>query len=173
MFPWQHLLVLYSSKYRSWMVHLHSSPHLHLRKLSITQFLKTQSHKHDIMVKFSNKYFTDSIKVYAVYKIIAYFKSLYSKTCLKRPLKKKTKIGFQDQLSLNAGQEYGRMLQREHSAILSTFIKLPFAIKTVICLFLCGCSRRFYCTFIKYFTGDVRRFVADCIPNPVKVFFKM
>ena len=30
----------------------------------------------------------------------------YSKTCLKPPLKKKTKIGFQDQLSLNAGQKY-------------------------------------------------------------------
>ena len=54
----------------------------------------------------------------------------YSKTCLKRPLKKKTKIGFQDQLSLYAGQKYCRMLQGEHSAILSTFIKLPFAIKT-------------------------------------------
>ena len=27
----------------------------------------------------------------------------YSKTCLKRPLKKNTKIGFQDRLSLNTG----------------------------------------------------------------------
>ena len=35
----------------------------------------------------------------------------YSKTCLKRPLKKKTKIGFKDRLSLNAGQKYYRMLQ--------------------------------------------------------------
>ena len=56
----------------------------------------------------------------------------YSKTCLKRPLKKKTKIGFQDWLSLDAGQKYCRMLQWEHSAILSTFIKLPFAIKTFV-----------------------------------------
>ena len=38
-------------------------------------------------------------------------------------------IGFQDQLSLNAGQKYCRMLQLEHSAILSTFIKLQFVIK--------------------------------------------
>ena len=29
-------------------------------------------------------------------------KGLFSKTCPKRPLKKKTKNGFQDQLSLNA-----------------------------------------------------------------------
>ena len=31
--------------------------------------------------------------------------SVYSKNCLKWPFKKKTKIGFQDQLSLNAGQK--------------------------------------------------------------------
>ena len=33
------------------------------------------------------------------------------------------------QLSLNACQKYCRMLQGEHSAILLTFIKLPFFIK--------------------------------------------
>ena len=55
--------------------------------------------------------------------------SHYSKTCVKRPLSKGPKIGFQDQLSLNAGQKYCRMLQGEHSAILSTFIKLSFVIK--------------------------------------------
>ena len=47
-----------------------------------------------------------------------------------------TKIGFQDQLSLNAGQNFCRMLKGEHSAILLTFIKLPFIIKTL---------DRFYC----------------------------
>ena len=44
----------------------------------------------------------------------------------------KTKNAFQDQLSLNAGQKYCRMLQREHSAILTTFIELPFVIKIFI-----------------------------------------
>ena len=58
--------------------------------------------------------------------------TLYSKPCLKRQLKKKTKIGFQDQLLLNAGQKRCRMLQWEHSAILSTFIKLPFVIKLFV-----------------------------------------
>ena len=48
---------------------------------------------------------------------------LYSKTCLKRPLKK------EDQVSLNADQKYCRMLQGGHSAILLIFIKLPFFIK--------------------------------------------
>ena len=42
------------------------------------------------------------------------------KPCLKRPLKK------EDQSSLNAGQEYCRILQGEQSAIHSTFIKLPW-----------------------------------------------
>ena len=57
---------------------------------------------------------------------------MYSKTCLKRSLSKREKIGFQDQLSLNAGQKYCRMLQGEHSAILLTFIKLLFVIKSFV-----------------------------------------
>ena len=59
-------------------------------------------------------------------------RNIYRKTCLKQPLKKKTIIVFQGRLSLNAGQKYCRMLPLEHSAILSTFIKLPFAIKTFV-----------------------------------------
>ena len=55
----------------------------------------------------------------------------YSKTCVKWPFSKRQKIGFQDQLSLNAGQKYYRMLQG-HSAILLTFIKLPFVIKIFV-----------------------------------------
>ena len=43
-----------------------------------------------------------------------------------------TKIGFQGQFSLNAGQQYCRMLPLEHSAIVLTFIKLPFVIKIFI-----------------------------------------
>ena len=57
---------------------------------------------------------------------------LYSKTCVKRTLSKRPKIGFEYQLSLNAGQKYCRMLQVEHSTILSTFIKLPFVIKIFV-----------------------------------------
>ena len=54
---------------------------------------------------------------------------IYSKTGVKQPLSKRQKIGFQDELSLNAGQKYCRMFQGEHSAILSTFIKVPFVMK--------------------------------------------
>ena len=45
---------------------------------------------------------------------------------MKGPSSKRPKIGLKDQLSLNAGQKYCRML---HSAILLTFIKLLFVIK--------------------------------------------
>ena len=56
----------------------------------------------------------------------------YSKTFVIQPLSKRPQICFQDQLSLNAGQKYCRMPQGEHSAILSTFIKLPFVIKIFV-----------------------------------------
>ena len=56
----------------------------------------------------------------------------YSKTGVKRPLSKRPQIGFQDQLSLNAGQTFCRMLQGEHSAILSTFNKLQFVVKIFV-----------------------------------------
>ena len=49
--------------------------------------------------------------------------------------KKNTKIGFEYQLSLNAGQKYCRMLQGEHSAILLTCIKLSFSITTLVLSF--------------------------------------
>ena len=57
---------------------------------------------------------------------------LYSKTYVKLPLSKSPKIGFQYQLSLNAGQKYCRMLQRKHSAILLSCIKLPIVIKIFV-----------------------------------------
>ena len=50
------------------------------------------------------------------------------KSVLSGHSKRISKIGFQCLLSLNAGQQYCR----EHSAILSTFIKLQFSIKTVL-----------------------------------------
>ena len=62
----------------------------------------------------------------------------YSKTCVNMPLSKRPKIGFQDQLSLNAGQKYCRMLQGEHSAILSSFIRQLFVIKIFVLSFLSG-----------------------------------
>ena len=45
---------------------------------------------------------------------------------------KRPKIGLQELLLFNEDQKYCRMLQGEHSAILSTFIKLLFVIKIFI-----------------------------------------
>ena len=73
----------------------------------------------------------------------------YSKTCVKGPLSKRPKIGFQDQLLLNAGQKYCRMLQWEHSAIFSTYIKLPFVIKIfILSVFVRLFTLWFYCTVL-------------------------
>ena len=60
----------------------------------------------------------------------------YSKTFLKRPLKSRPKIGFQDRLSLHADQKY-----LQNAAILSTFIKL-LLLRPLFCLFLSGCFRQ-------------------------------
>ena len=47
----------------------------------------------------------------------------------------------EDQLSLNAGQKYCRMLPLEHSAIHLTIIKLPIVIKIFVLSFLSGFLR--------------------------------
>ena len=71
----------------------------------------------------------------------------YSKTCVKRLLSKRLKIGFQYYLLLDAGQKYCRMLQGEvFFAILSTLIKLPFVIKIFVLSILSGYLYRLYCT---------------------------
>ena len=59
---------------------------------------------------------------------------------------KKTEIGFQDHLTLNAGQGIAECSKNAfwHSAILSTFIKLSFVFKTFV---LSTFERLFYIGF--------------------------
>ena len=54
------------------------------------------------------------------------------KPVLRGHSKRTPKFGFKYQLPHNVGQKYCRMLHGEHSALLSTFIKLPFSIKTFV-----------------------------------------
>ena len=62
-----------------------------------------------------------------------YFELQYcSKTCLKRPLKKKTKIGFNIDYRLMQVKSIAECSKGEHSAKLSASIKLPFSIKTFV-----------------------------------------
>ena len=83
----------------------------------------------------------------------------YSKNCVKRPLSKRQKICFQNQLSLNAGQKYYRMLQGEHSAILLTFIKLPFVIK----IFVLSFFERLLYTGLLYYVFLLTKITIKCI----------
>ena len=76
---------------------------------------------------------------------------LYSKTCLKPSLKKKTILDFKTDYRLLQGQKYCRMLQGEHSAILSTYIKLP--LRLLFCLFLSGRLRQ----VLLYTTTEIDR----------------
>ena len=61
-----------------------------------------------------------------------FFKSGYTVKPVLSDHSKRLKIGFQDRLLFNAGRTYCRMLQREHSAIHSTCIKLPSVFKTFV-----------------------------------------
>ena len=71
---------------------------------------------------------------------------VYSKTCLNGHSKKDKNV-FQDQLSLNAGQKYCKMLQGELSVILLASIKLPFVIRIfVLSIF----ESPFYTGFTEY-----------------------
>ena len=58
---------------------------------------------------------------------------MYSKTCVKRSLSIRPKIGFQDQLGLNTAQKY--------------CIKLPFVINIFV-------LSNFECPF--YYTSDIK-----------------
>ena len=90
------------------------------------------SDKHFVHSSPVNQYIIWEQKEKSVQNFRMFTKCLYSKTCVKGPLTKRPQFGFQDQLSLNAGLKYCRMLQGEHSVLLPTFIKLPFVIKIFV-----------------------------------------
>ena len=60
----------------------------------------------------------------------------YSKTCLYRPLSKRPKIGFQDRLSLNAGQMYCRILQESSLQYFRPSLSYHLSLRPLFCLFL-------------------------------------
>ena len=60
----------------------------------------------------------------------------------------------------SAGQKYCRMLQREHSAILLTFIKLPFVLKIMFFVyFRVAVLHRVYCIFLAQIDTTVQFFL--------------
>ena len=98
--------------------------HIHLATCyDVTSHLSSDYSSTSILLS----HFQELYKIWNLSKFaqISYF--VKYNQCYKRPLSKRPKIGFQDQLSLNVGQKYCRML-REHSSILLTVILLPFVI---------------------------------------------
>ena len=73
---------------------------------------------------------------FALYQLV--IKSLYSKTCLKWPLKRRPNVSFQDQKLLNAGKKYCRMLLQYFWPALTYHM----AFRPLFCLFLSGCFRQ-------------------------------
>ena len=77
---------------------------------------------------------------------------------LKGHTKRISTFGFQAWISLNAGQKYCRMLQGELSAILLTYIKLSFVLKTFV-MSICEWPLKFLCTpiCVSYFILGLNR----------------
>ena len=65
---------------------------------------------------------------------------MYSKTCLRRPLKKKTKLFLKTDYRLMQVKSFAECYK--HSAMLLTFIKLPLVIKIFVLSILSGRLRR-------------------------------
>ena len=66
----------------------------------------------------------------------------HAPACLKRPLKKRQKNGFQDRLSLNAGQKYCRMLQESILQYFPPALSYHLYLRPLFYLFLSGRLRQ-------------------------------
>ena len=75
--------------------------------------------------------------------------SLYSKTCIKRPLKKKAKMNCQCWFLLNAGQKYCRMLQESILQCFQPWLSYYLSLRPLFCIFLSGRLRQGFCTGIQ------------------------
>ena len=75
---------------------------------------------------------------------------LYCKTCVIQPLSKRPKNGFQDGLSLNAGQKYCRMLPLQN---FRPYLSYLLSLRPLFCLFLSGCFTPvllYFCLFVRW-----------------------
>ena len=60
------------------------------------------------------------------------------KTCVKRPLSKRPKNGFQDQLSLNAGQNVAECAKGSILQYFRPSLSYYLSLRSLLCLFLSG-----------------------------------
>ena len=76
------------------------------------------------------------IKLISLHNIqYSFIRTDYSRPCHKLSLKKKTKIGFQYQLSLNAGHKYCRMLKESILRYFRPSLRYHRSLKLLFCLF--------------------------------------
>ena len=68
-------------------------------------------HSEDLFLSDDDDFMDDGLTEPEILAMLDEVECKYSKACLKWPLSKRQKIGFQDQLLLNAGQKYCIMLQ--------------------------------------------------------------
>ena len=71
---------------------------------------------------------------------------LYSKTCVKRPLKTRQNKDLNDKWQHYDSRKYCRMLPLEHSATLLTCIKRNVVLKKILVVLRAAVLHRFYCT---------------------------
>ena len=62
----------------------------------------------------------------------------YSKTCVKRPFSQRWKFGFQNQLSLKAGQKYCRYSKGSILQYFRLSLSYHLSLRSLFCLFLSG-----------------------------------
>ena len=75
---------------------------------------------------------------YFVAHLFGTFVTGYSKTCVKGPLSKRPKIGFQDHLSLNADQKYCRCSEGSILQYVRPSLNYDLSLRSLFCLFLSG-----------------------------------
>ena len=83
--------------------------------------------------------------------------------------KRRPKIGFQDRLSLNAGQKYCRMLQESILQYFRPSLSYHLSLRSLFCLFLSGCLRQvlLYRIFLlSYFMSFSLLMLGDYHNNP-------
>ena len=83
----------------------------------------------------------------------------YSKTCVKRPISKRSNIVFKTNYRLMQVKSIAKYSKGEHSATRSTFSKLPFVIKTFVLSILSG---RFTQVLL-YIANTILYFIIHCI----------
>ena len=108
-----------------------------IRKYHNHKLQTTLWHREEEPLNFGKGLTCSGLKLKSSYQKIKFPISQTQPNLCKRPLSRRSKIGFQDQLSLTAGQKYCRMG--------STLICYYLSLRSFFCLFLVAVLHRFYC----------------------------